>query len=180
MHKLMQLPGFKKHIFLQDVFGHDYSFICLLASSAEMKSYQLLSSVNQMGSFPKMLGSCFPFKPTAVMGFCWLADYCLCCAGSLVSGGGGLWKGIWSHFHVFEGVSGSGSLLTERPVSPYFLCISSLSGVVSCRNLQACLAAFPSILFFLALTTGTSLCINSFLPMFMPLKNNLMREVSLL
>lgn len=67
----MQLPGFKKYFFLQDVFGHDYSFICLLASSAEMKSYQLLSSINQMGSFPKMLGSCFLFKPAAVMGFCW-------------------------------------------------------------------------------------------------------------
>lgn len=92
MHKLMQLPWFKKHFFLQDVFGHDYSFICLLASSAEMKSYQLLSSVNQMGSFPKTLGSCFPFKPSAVMGFCWLADYCLCCAGSLVSGGGAYGK----------------------------------------------------------------------------------------
>lgn len=66
------------------MFGHDYSYIYLLASSAEMKSYQLLPSINQMASFPKTLGFCFPFKPAAVMGFFWLVDCCLPCAGSLM------------------------------------------------------------------------------------------------
>lgn len=89
MHKFMQLPGFKKHFFFCRIYlVMTIHFFCLLASSAEMKSYQLLSSINRMGSFPKTLGSCFPFKPAAVMGFCWLADCCLCSAGSLVSGGG--------------------------------------------------------------------------------------------
>lgn len=125
------------------MFGHDYSYIYLLASSAEMKSYQLLPSINQKGSFPKTLGFCSPFKPAAVKGFLWLADRCLRCAGSPMCLGGGSRKGICSHFRVFEGVSGSGSLLTARPVSPYFLCISLLSGVVSCSNLWGYLAAFP-------------------------------------
>lgn len=49
-----------------------------------MKSYQLLPSINQMASFPKTLGFCFPFKPAAVMGFFWLVDCCLSCAGSLM------------------------------------------------------------------------------------------------
>lgn len=89
-----------------------------------------------MGSFPKMLGSCFPFKPAAEMGFCWLAEYCLCCAGSLVALWGGLWKGIWSHFHVFEGASGSGSLL-KRGLFPLVYCASlhsvGLLPVITCR-----------------------------------------------
>lgn len=64
------------------MFGRDYSYICLLASSAEIKLYQLLPPINQMGSFHKTLGFCSPFKPAAVIGFLWLADCCLCCAGS--------------------------------------------------------------------------------------------------
>lgn len=173
-----------KTFFLQDVFGHDYSCIYLLTTSAEMKSYQLLPSINQMGTFPKTLGFWSPFKPAAVMAFLWLADCCLCCAGSLMCLGVGLWKGICSRFCVFEGVSGSGSLLAVRPVSPFVWSISSPSGVVSCHNLWCYLAAFPHIplpfFFFSYLTTGSSLSISSFLPMCMTLKNNLMREVGLL
>lgn len=150
--------------------GRDYSYTHFLASSAEVKSYQLLPSIKQMGSFAKTPGFCCPFTPAAVMGFL-LAGRLLpaLCREPHVSGGG-LWKGICSHFPVFEGVPGSGSLLTARPVFPYFLCASSSSGVVSCRYL----AAFPS----------TPSCfdhnISSFLPMCVPLKNNLSREVSLL
>jgi len=75
------------------------------------------------------------------MGFLRLAGCCL----RWLCLGGGLWKGICSLFHVFEGVSGSGSLLTVRPVSLYFLWISSLRGLVSCHNLWGHLAAFSPI-----------------------------------
>lgn len=98
-----------------------------------------------MGTFPKTLGFWSPFKTAAAMAFLWLADCCLCCAGSLMCLGAGLWKGICSRYCVFEGVSGSGSLLPARSVSPFVWCISSPSGVVSCHNSRWYLAAFPPI-----------------------------------
>lgn len=96
---------------------------------------ELVTSLTHTDSFCKRPGFCCPVAPAAAMGFLMA---CLLCAGSLMC----LWKATCIHFCLFEGIFAFVSLLTARPVSPYF---SLLHGVLSCWKLWGYLAAFPPI-----------------------------------
>lgn len=169
-HVCATVWGYKKHFCLHDMFSLDCPCINLLVSTAEMMWYPLLPSINCTDSFCKRLCFCRLFTPAAAVGFLMA---CLLCAGSLTC----LWKVICIHFYPFEGISASSSLLTVRHVSPYFLCVSLLCGVVSCCGVT--LQPFHLSLPFLALTTVSPVNISLPLPMCLPLNNNLTRGVSL-
>lgn len=151
---LCNAVGLKTNFFfLQDVLGHDYSYAHFLVSSAEViPTFTFYKADGQLCQYTGLLLSlhtccCDGLSPG------WQAAACAVPGAPCVLGGG-LWKGIRSHFPVFEGVPGPDSLLTARPVSPYFLCTSSLSGFFSCPNLWGYLAPFPHTFLFLALTTA--------------------------
>lgn len=128
---------------------------------------ELIPSLTHTDSF------CCPVTPAAAMGFLMA---CLFCAGSLTC----LWKATCVHFCPFEGISASSSLLTARPVSPYFSCVSLLHGVLSCCKLWGYLAAFPPIPSFSYFDHSEPVNISPPLPTCLPLNDNVMRGVSLL